>query len=35
MEGVNVIYSIIIIPLLIGVCVLMYYLIDDIRRNRK
>ena len=35
MEVIEIIYSIILMPLLIGVCVLMYYVIDDIRRNRK
>ena len=35
MEIMNVIYNIILIPLLIGVCVLMYYMVDDIKRERK
>ena len=35
LETINVILNIMMIPLLVGVFIIMYYLIEDIRRNRK
>ncbi len=35
MEVINIIANIMVIPLLMGVCMLMYYMIDDIRLKRK
>ena len=37
MEIINMIANIMVIPLLIGVCVLMYYVIDEAiyRKNRR
>ena len=35
LEIIEIIYSIILMPILIGAGVLVYYLIDDVRRNRK
>ena len=35
LEIINVILNIMLIPLFIGVFIIMYYLIEDIRRNRK
>ena len=35
LDVIEIILNIMVIPLLFGVCVLMYYMIDDIRRNRK
>ena len=33
MEIINIIANIMVIPLLIGVCVLMYYVIDEAKNN--
>ena len=35
MDIINMIANIMVIPLLIGVCVLMYYVIDEAKNNKN